>query len=228
MPRHSDSVLLIAFLSGVLATSVATSDGNDPASPITGYKVAPRRCAGSDFGASVTYGITIIYPKTYSLNCGPQRFLGFASLSQFYEQLPQIHCKVLFGSRRHTVSKKPLTLFSPVYFSGNVTFLIPTGLASDKFSVSHLGQVTLQGPLDREIAGHYSVPILARSAKLLDLTTLEVRVLDENDNAPVFRLGPRLTLAIPENQELSVVYTIAADDADEGKNGEIFYSIVGE
>ncbi|XP_046738187.1 protein dachsous [Diprion similis] len=110
---------------------------------------------------------------------------------------------------------------------GNVTFLIPNGLASNKFMVSPLGVVTLQGPLDREIASHYSVPVLARSAKLLDLTTLDVIILDENDNAPFFKPGSCYTLTIPENQEPSIVHTVVASDLDEGKNGEIFYSIVG-
>lgn len=88
--------------------------------------------------------------------------------------------------------------------------------------------VTLRSPLDREITGHYSVPVVAKSSKLLDHTTLEVTVLDENDNAPIFRPGSCYTLTVPENQELSVVHTIVAGDLDDGKNGEIVYSIVGE
>lgn len=110
---------------------------------------------------------------------------------------------------------------------GNVTFSIPKGVASDKFIISSSGVVTLRSPLDREEIAHYSVPVLARSAKLLDLTTLEVEVLDENDNNPEFKSGSCYRLELPENQEAAAVHTIAAVDVDEGKNGEIFYSIVG-
>lgn len=52
--------------------------------------------------------------------------------------------------------------------------------------------------------------------------------MDENDNSPEFRPGSCYTLAVPENQETSVIHTVAASDLDEGKNGEISYSIVGE
>ncbi|XP_024947273.1 protein dachsous isoform X2 [Cephus cinctus] len=109
----------------------------------------------------------------------------------------------------------------------NVSFSIPNGVASDKFTISPTGLVTLRRTLDREDVSRYSLPILARSSKLLDLTTLEVFVLDENDNSPEFRPGSCYTLAVPENQESSMVHTVAAEDIDEGRNGEIFYSIVG-
>lgn len=109
-----------------------------------------------------------------------------------------------------------------------MTFSIPKGVASDKFIISSSGVVTLRSPLDREEIAHYSVPVLARSAKLLDLTTLEVEVLDENDNNPEFKSGSCYRLELPENQEAAAVHTIAAVDVDEGKNGEIFYSIVGK
>ncbi|XP_011702382.1 PREDICTED: protein dachsous [Wasmannia auropunctata] len=110
---------------------------------------------------------------------------------------------------------------------GNVTFIILNGIASNKFAIAPNGQVTLRGPLDREEVAHYSVSILARSSKLLDITTLEVVVMDENDNSPEFRPGSCYTLAVPENQETSVIHTVAATDPDDGKNGEIFYTIEG-
>lgn len=113
-------------------------------------------------------------------------------------------------------------------YTGNVTFSIPSNVASDKFAITPGGLVTLRGPLNREQTSRYSVPILARSSKLLDISTLEVLVMDENDNSPEFRPGSCYTLAVPENQPTSVIHTIAATDLDEGKNGEIYYSIVGK
>lgn len=82
--------------------------------------------------------------------------------------------------------------------------------------------------MDREKASRYSVSILARSSKRLDISTLEVIVMDENDNSPEFRPGSCYTLAVPENQEASVIHTVAATDVDEGKNGEVFYTIASE
>ncbi|XP_011637579.1 protein dachsous [Pogonomyrmex barbatus] len=104
---------------------------------------------------------------------------------------------------------------------GNVTFSIPSDVASNKFAIAPNGQVTLRGPLDREEVARYSVSILARSNKLLDITTLEVIVMDENDNSPEFRPGSCYTLAVPENQETSAIHTIAATDLDEGKTSHV-------
>lgn len=109
-----------------------------------------------------------------------------------------------------------------------MSFGIPSNAASDKFTVLPSGLVTLRGPLNREEVSRYSVPILARSSKLLDIATLEVLIMDENDNSPEFRPGSCYTLAVPENQGTAVIHTIAAADLDEGKNGEIYYSIVGK
>lgn len=114
------------------------------------------------------------------------------------------------------------------YFTVNVSFHIPAGVADDKFTISSDGIVRLRGPLDREKISRYSVPILAKSTKLLDLTTLDIVIQDENDNAPEFRSGSCYTLAVPENQEASIIHTISAVDNDEGKNGEIIYSIIGK
>lgn len=69
------------------------------------------------------------------------------------------------------------------------------------------------------------MPILAQSDKLFESTTLEINVLDENDNDPKFEPGSCYTLAIPENQQTTFVHTIKATDADEDVNGEILYSI---
>ncbi|XP_036146923.1 protein dachsous [Monomorium pharaonis] len=117
---------------------------------------------------------------------------------------------------------------SAVMDQGNVTFSIPSNVASNKFTIAPNGQVTLRAPLDREEVARYSVSIMARSNKLLDITTLDVIVMDENDNSPEFRPGSCYSLAVPENQEITTaIHTIAATDLDEGKNGEISYSIVG-
>lgn len=114
------------------------------------------------------------------------------------------------------------------FLLGNISFSIPTNVAADKFAISPSGLVTLRGSLDREEVSQYYVPVVARSSKLLDITTLEVKVLDENDNSPKFRAGSCYTLAIPENEENSIIHTVAAMDIDEGKNGELHYSIIGE
>lgn len=60
-----------------------------------------------------------------------------------------------------------------------------------------------------------------------DVSTLIIKITDVNDHAPEFKSGACYRLYIPENNEPSVIHTIAAKDLDEGNNGEIGYSITG-
>jgi len=60
-----------------------------------------------------------------------------------------------------------------------------------------------------------------------DSTTVLVRVLDVNDNAPVFQESVYL-LEVPENADLAVIHTAAAADADSRINALITYRIAGE
>ena len=62
---------------------------------------------------------------------------------------------------------------------------------------------------------------------LYDTATVMLNVLDENDNAPVFK-NHFYHLSVPENANMSVIHTIMASDADTGRYGHITYSIVGE
>ena len=62
---------------------------------------------------------------------------------------------------------------------------------------------------------------------LYDTTTVMLNVLDENDNAPVFK-NRFYHLSVPENANMSVIHTIMASDADTGNYGRVTYSIVGE
>ena len=62
---------------------------------------------------------------------------------------------------------------------------------------------------------------------LYDTTTVMLNVLDENDNAPVFK-NRFYHLSVPENANMSVIHTIMASDADTGSYGRVTYSIVGE
>ena len=61
-----------------------------------------------------------------------------------------------------------------------------------------------------------------------DTTTLNVTVLDVNDNSPVFTSSASRTLSIPENANMAVVHTIEASDADLGDNGRLTYYISGK
>jgi protocadherin-16/23 len=106
--------------------------------------------------------------------------------------------------------------------------------------------VTTKGTFDRETKDLYTVPIYvmesmttqfksnanAKSSKTFksqfDVATIVIRVTDVNDHAPEFRPGSCYPLAIPENNDLSIIHQVVATDLDEGPNGDITYSITGK
>lgn len=127
-------------------------------------------------------------------------------------------------------------------------FVIPEKATNDLFAIdSTSGAISSKGRLDREMKSLYRIPVFVFETEAIgqrknekardlenniyrsyDMTTVIVNVLDENDNAPEFTSGACYTLSVPENNELTVIHTVAAFDADVGPNGEIVYSITGE
>lgn len=57
--------------------------------------------------------------------------------------------------------------------------------------------------------------------------TVKIRVLDENDNAPVFgRLY--YSIEVPENLDAVLLFTLRATDQDAVDSGEMNYRITGK
>jgi len=148
-----------------------------------------------------------------------------------------------------------LSLSCATSTGGNLTYEIPKGIADDCFTVDSLrGIVTTKGTFDREMKDMYTVPIYVHDSSMdvaaaaattsstakspangksvkssqFDVATIVVRITDINDHAPEFRPGSCYPLAIPENNELSIIHQVVATDLDEGLNGDITYSITGK
>ncbi|KAL7304924.1 hypothetical protein TKK_0002722 [Trichogramma kaykai] len=124
-----------------------------------------------------------------------------------------------------------LEQFTLSYFE-NVTFSVPEQQRqySAEFEVLSDGGVVLRAGLDRERVASYSVPVLARSKRQVDATTLRVVVLDENDNRPSFAAESCAGnhLVVPENSGEGApmaVHRVTAHDPDEAENATIVYAI---
>ncbi|XP_060078510.1 protein dachsous-like [Ylistrum balloti] len=110
-----------------------------------------------------------------------------------------------------------------------ITYMLPPGTAGGKFIInSKTGALKVTSILDREEQSSYEFTAFVfdnGNPVLYDTATVIVKVTDVNDHTPVFQQSV-LELRIPENIDLVAFYTVRAQDLDEGKNGELSYTIL--
>lgn len=94
------------------------------------------------------------------------------------------------------------------------------------------GKLVVSGPIDRETRSAYTMGVVAKDNKNFpnkQRSTHEritVNVIDVNDNTPVFQQTGKQLVQLQEVEAVgSGVYTVSASDADEGRNGKVFYSL---
>lgn len=93
------------------------------------------------------------------------------------------------------------------------------------FNIDHsTGQLFVSVSLDREQQPTHTIRVIAQdsgSPPLETTATVHIKLVDQNDNAPIFVM-PHFIFFIPENVPvLAQVGAIGVTDADEGDNGEI-------
>nr|CAH8873242.1 unnamed protein product [Trichobilharzia regenti] len=107
------------------------------------------------------------------------------------------------------------------------TLVEPTG--TFKLDLSGLPAVCLEllRPLDREQVAEYKASIEACDPGACTRQTLEIQVLDENDNSPVLQ-NTRFNKRLIENTAVgAVVMQLNATDPDSGERGRVLYSFHG-
>ena len=84
--------------------------------------------------------------------------------------------------------------------------------------------------LDREDIPSYSFVVIARdngSPRKNSTVTVNVKVVDKNDNEPIFD-QPSYRFNVSEDAQVStMVGRVFAEDKDEGLSGEVVYDITG-
>ncbi|XP_024906692.1 protocadherin Fat 4 [Pteropus alecto] len=115
--------------------------------------------------------------------------------------------------------------------NGLIRYSVMKGNEERQFAIdSTSGQVTLIGKLDYEATAAYSLVIQAVDSGAISLNstcTLNIDILDENDNTPSF---PKSTLFVDvlENMRIGeLVSSVTATDSDSGDNADLHYSITG-
>ncbi|XP_066505973.1 protocadherin-19 isoform X3 [Hoplias malabaricus] len=94
---------------------------------------------------------------------------------------------------------------------------------------SKIAELVVEKTLDRESQSHYTFEITAEDGgdpPKTGTVQLNVKVLDSNDNNPVFD-EPVYTVNVMENAPMNtLVIDLNATDPDEGTNGEVVYSFI--
>uniref|UniRef100_A0A673G2X8 Cadherin domain-containing protein n=1 Tax=Sinocyclocheilus rhinocerous TaxID=307959 RepID=A0A673G2X8_9TELE len=102
---------------------------------------------------------------------------------------------------------------------------VPFKLVSE---VKNYFMLVIDGVLDREMCPLYNITVTAMDAgspPLFSSKTVAITVIDINDNPPIFRHSD-YSIKFVENQPRgTLVIKVTADDADEGQNARILYSL---
>lgn len=139
------------------------------------------------------------------------------------------------GSRVNGLSIPPRRIDAQRWCSGSAAYLKLLGDGSDDFRVfAHHGrghvQLRTAGVLDREVRAEYVLDVglccasCASAERVVSrVASLRVDVLDTNDHEPSFRHA-EVKITLDDATALrSVVYKVAAEDTDSGKNAELIY-----
>uniref|UniRef100_A0A8C7I9V6 Cadherin domain-containing protein n=1 Tax=Oncorhynchus kisutch TaxID=8019 RepID=A0A8C7I9V6_ONCKI len=116
--------------------------------------------------------------------------------------------------------------------AGEIEYRITAGDPDGIFQL-HVssGALSTSRPLDRELRAGYNLEVVALdhgSPALSSTATVEVKVLDVNDNSPAFS-SSSYTIDISEDAaQGTTVLEVTATDADEGENGKVLYFLSQE
>ncbi|XP_061073015.1 protocadherin-16 [Conger conger] len=116
--------------------------------------------------------------------------------------------------------------------SGEVEYRITAGDPAGDFRLDRRsGVLSTARALDRELTGRYSLTVVAQDRgkpPLSSSATVDVSVLDVNDNSPRFASASH-TAEVPEDAPPgALVLQATAADADAGPNGAVLYFLSGE
>ncbi|KAF5894859.1 protocadherin alpha-8-like, partial [Clarias magur] len=114
--------------------------------------------------------------------------------------------------------------------NGQVVCSLPDNIPFElkQSSDTNFYSLVTKGNLDKELKSFYDIAITANDLGTPPQSSrkiIHVKVMDVNDNSPVFIQSP-YTFYVPENNKPGVsVFSVSAADVDEGENSKVSYSI---
>uniref|UniRef100_A0A8C8C0E8 Protocadherin 2 alpha c n=1 Tax=Oncorhynchus tshawytscha TaxID=74940 RepID=A0A8C8C0E8_ONCTS len=82
--------------------------------------------------------------------------------------------------------------------------------------------------LDKESVPRYDITITAKDLgipPLVSTKVIQVKVVDVNDNSPLFTENPYTFYVVENNKPAMPIFSVSASDVDDGENAEIVYSL---
>lgn len=173
----------------------------------------------SDGGTPSLTGTTTCYVTISDVDEFPTEFLSAAAGSIYTKSLSE---DTAIGSKVFNVSARDLDVTADIAYS-------ITGGNDGSFLIDqYTGDIYLSKLLDRETVASYSLTIQADNG-LGDTptATLNIQVTDVNDNQPQFTPSTG-SYNVDENEAIgAMITTIVCNDADDGLNQDLIYTIVG-
>ena len=114
---------------------------------------------------------------------------------------------------------------------GNIFYSLVNDMGRDQFSIDATGQITTAEILDREDPANKNI-VLTVAARdpggYVSYCTVEITLLDDNDNAPCFCATEYRASVNSDVAEGFLLTQIQAYDPDDGMNAKVTYSIYSE
>ena len=108
----------------------------------------------------------------------------------------------------------------------SITYTIVAGDPNGKFTINPTsGRIQAVRTLDREEEAKYSLVVAAKAGSAFSETTVDVTVLDVNDNSAEFLTTTAEAVAYEDWPIGHDVYCASASDPDESENAEVTYTI---
>ncbi|XP_019389882.1 PREDICTED: protocadherin-23 [Crocodylus porosus] len=116
--------------------------------------------------------------------------------------------------------------------NGTLRYQITGGNVGAYFTLNDTsGKLLATRSLDREDTSNFTLIIECRDLGIpprSSTTQLQITVLDENDNSPIFAEHHYQTSIREDLEEGSVILELFASDEDDGLNGEVVYSLIDD
>lgn len=161
-------------------------------------------------------GHTAVHVSVLDVNDSPPKFTR--DIFEFF-----VREDALIGQEVGTLEATDDDLNSDIYF------FIMSGDPQTKFGIEQkTGKVFVHTSLDRESVSSYKLNVSASDGLFTSFATLNITVLDANDNPPVCAQSISIVHVREDVKPGSEVLIVEATDDDADDNGKLKYSVFGQ